>query len=556
MSDYVLDQENNVYIRPEQKGIGYADGGEKKLLEIVSSANDRSTFSNEFLPFMTDWPIEYHLSRKRHLILRSLNIRPGDRVLELGCGCGAITRYLLEIGAKVTAVEGELTRAAVAAKRCEGFDTIQFIADDFLNLSLPEKYDWVLMIGVLEYSQKYGKKTDRQGEYLQIAKQHLNSNGTLVIAIENKIGIKYLNGAGEDHNGICHYGSHDLYDGDDVTTWGKEEIRDILLFNGFSYQHFSGVFPDYKLPKIILNEVIESERDFRAEELLHYTRSLDYRGMNQRFFDEPLVTGTLRKNGLLIHMANSFLITAKISNPIDIDKSILAVYYAVDRKIEYCTETEFILANEGKLVRKKKLNCAGIARPVVKCINNGSIFEIKNHHSNDFIAYHKGELLGQLITKAFKRRDLEKVGYLIEIWLIYLSEKFSFYDRKTGGKISRKMVKGKKLSNLLIDGLSFDCGPHNIIMNQRPMAFDLEWVATTPIPLVWQLGRNCQHILRSGYGDAPPVSLADLVGLSSTYLNVVATTVDLEEFICLESQFQNIINYAEPSSKIKITSLN
>ena len=87
-----------------------------------------------FRSYMKDWPSEYHLSRKRHLIVRPLDIKPGDKVLELGCGCGAVTRYLLEIGANVTAVEGEISRATVAAKRCEGFSNVRFFVDDFLDI--------------------------------------------------------------------------------------------------------------------------------------------------------------------------------------------------------------------------------------------------------------------------------------------------------------------------------------------------------------------------------------------------------------------------------------
>lgn len=557
MSKYILDHETGVHIRENKKGIGYADGGEQKLLQILTSVGDRSTFSEELLPHMSDWPTEYHLSRKRHLILRSLNIRPGDRVLELGCGCGAITRYLLEVGAQVTAVEGELARAAVAAKRCEGFDTVQFIADDFLNIKLDNNYDWVLMIGVFEYSQKYGKSADRQSEYLNIARRHLTAEGTLVIAIENKLGIKYLNGAGEDHNGKIHYGSHDLYEGNDITTWGRKEIRDILLANGFAYQHFSGVFPDYKLPKIILDETIDCHRDFRAEELLHYCRSLDYRGINQRFFDESLLAGSLRKNGLLIDMANSFLITAKISASPPADKLRLAVYYAVDRKSDFCTETQFVLNNRQTMVLKRKLKSADsrLFNLVFATAADGALIKVEHNVDTCALPYHEGQLLGQSFTKAIKRGQLHQAVDQIHNWLAYLVVHFRFYSRTTGRQLPLDKIKGRELLNLLIDGESLDCGPQNIVTKPQPEAFDLEWKAGSPIPLAWQLTRNCQHILRTGYGGQTPVNLTQLVGLSADYLGVVATTQDVEEGLYIEKQFQEAVGYAEPANHIKLSSL-
>ena len=135
-NSYTLLDEYDVLAPKTITNIGYADGGEAKLLEIIGKCEDRSTFSSEFLPFMKNWPIEYHFSRKRHLILRPFNIKPGDRVLELGAGCGAISRYLGEAGADVLAVEGELSRAIIGSQRCKDLPNVQFMSEDFLNLDL------------------------------------------------------------------------------------------------------------------------------------------------------------------------------------------------------------------------------------------------------------------------------------------------------------------------------------------------------------------------------------------------------------------------------------
>jgi SAM-dependent methyltransferase len=155
MKNYSFDPAKSIYHRIDKKGIGYADGGESYLQKIMESEADLSTLSDELQPYMKDWPSEYHLSRKRHLILKPFNIKKNDSVLELGCGCGAVTRYLAEIGADVTAVEGEVARATVAAKRCKGFENVKVAADDLLDIDLDKKFDWVLLIGVFEYSQKY-----------------------------------------------------------------------------------------------------------------------------------------------------------------------------------------------------------------------------------------------------------------------------------------------------------------------------------------------------------------------------------------------------------------
>ena len=89
---YIKEPISNIYRRLEFGGISYSDGEARKdtYRDTVRRYRDVSTFSTELAQAIVDWPSEYHLSRQRHCIIRPLGIRAGDRVLELGCGCGAI----------------------------------------------------------------------------------------------------------------------------------------------------------------------------------------------------------------------------------------------------------------------------------------------------------------------------------------------------------------------------------------------------------------------------------------------------------------------------------
>jgi hypothetical protein len=105
--NYFWDDQFHLFRRTNIQDLRYPDGAEveNRLLSIVLKANDCGTVFSELSESITDWPSEYHLSWGRHCLVRPLDIRPGDRVLELGCSCGAIARYLSEIGAEVVAVE-------------------------------------------------------------------------------------------------------------------------------------------------------------------------------------------------------------------------------------------------------------------------------------------------------------------------------------------------------------------------------------------------------------------------------------------------------------------
>lgn len=68
-------------------------------------------------------------------IVHAADIQPGDFVLEIGPGPGALTEKLLEKGAKVIAVEKDRELAAKLERLKEKGD-LQIICDDVLNLSL------------------------------------------------------------------------------------------------------------------------------------------------------------------------------------------------------------------------------------------------------------------------------------------------------------------------------------------------------------------------------------------------------------------------------------
>lgn len=557
MNSYKFDNTNLIYTPKSQKNIGYRDGGEVFLKKIFQSDIDKSTLSDSLIDFMKDWPSEYHLSRKRHLILRPFNIKPGDKVLELGCGCGAITRYLGEIGAEVVAVEGELERASVAANRCKDLPNVKVVADNILELNLTEKFDWILFIGVFEYSQKYGKTNNRQAEYLDIVKKHLATDGTLLIAIENKLGIKYLNGAGEDHNGIKNYGIQDLYTSNDVTTWGKEELKEILHTAGFSSNKFYGVFPDYKLPKVIFSEEISAHRNFRAEELVLSMKSLDYQGNNTRQFEESLLLSSLRKNGLMIDFSNSFLIEAKLSQSPKATDSPLAYYFSIDRKKDFCTSTTFEISPDGEIKTSKKylLEDNSIRkeyRKKIKTKDDKSI-EIVQLISTNSDEYLSDRLMAFDFTLATHRKNIHQAVAILNSWSDYLISNYQLFDRATDEKLSKAHIGGRDLSSIMIEGTTLDCGLHNVVHGSTMEAFDLEWVALNPIPLSWVLTRSARQVLRLGFGQPQMISISEVVGLLSDHLGLIARSDDIQEANHLETEFVTGIPHIEPSNKSEIT---
>ena len=116
------------------------------------------------------------------------------------------------------------------------------------------KYDWVLLIGVLEYAPIFIKEGSSIESYLKKIGNFLSKKGQLVIAIENKLGLKYFNGCNEDHVNKIFYGLQGLYKKKGPVTFGKVELKTLLSESGFKNIDFLYPFPDYKLPYIIVTE--------------------------------------------------------------------------------------------------------------------------------------------------------------------------------------------------------------------------------------------------------------------------------------------------------------
>ena len=83
----------------------YSDGDETEnlLLDIVSRYQEKE-FPGIILQ-KASWPVTYHLSPMRESLLDWIPFKAGERILELGSGCGAVTGAFLRRGLHVTAVD-------------------------------------------------------------------------------------------------------------------------------------------------------------------------------------------------------------------------------------------------------------------------------------------------------------------------------------------------------------------------------------------------------------------------------------------------------------------
>jgi len=277
----------------------YSDGDiEDELLEIVKNTKDFT----EILAKDTRWPILYHLSPIRQNIINWYPFKAHASCLEIGAGCGAITGALCESLAQVTSVELSQRRASINYERHKNYDNLEIIVANLNDVVFKEKFDYITLNGVLEYAGSFTKTDTPYQDFLKQIKHYLKPDGKLIIAIENRYGLKYFSGAKEDHTAKAFDGLTGYKGNDTVRTFGKKELENLLSQSGYKNQDFYYPHPDYKMPMEIYSP------DFLPTSTAELSPAPNFDYERYALFDETDAYQGIIENGQYEFFANSFLV--------------------------------------------------------------------------------------------------------------------------------------------------------------------------------------------------------------------------------------------------------
>jgi 2-polyprenyl-3-methyl-5-hydroxy-6-metoxy-1,4-benzoquinol methylase len=340
---YLLSKDRNVWHRANYTGISYSDGDatENAIFEIISGAKDLSVLSEELGSQCVDWPTAYHLSSRRANLLRPLERLFAGDVLEIGSGCGAITRFLGECGGNVLALEGSIRRAAITRARTRDLNNVTVVADNFDTFKCDKLFDVVTMIGVFEYAEMFMSGPERALKMLRKARELLKPNGKLIVAIENQLGLKYFAGAPEDHLWLPMYGIEGRYESGQPRTFGRRELTRLLELSGYVKPEFLAPFPDYKLPLSVISEHGFAEPTFDAGALAWQSAGKDPQLPNTLNFSPIFAWPIVARNGLALDLASSFLVVANTDQEATLSDKELAWHFSTGRKKPFCKVTQF-----------------------------------------------------------------------------------------------------------------------------------------------------------------------------------------------------------------------
>lgn len=404
----------------------YCDGTvEDEILSIVKNLSPVEY--RKAIEEKKSWPIFYHLSEQRENIVDWLPMDASMKVLEVGSGCGAITGALARKAGRVDCVDLSKKRSLINAYRHSDCENVVIHVGNFKDIEpdLPKDYDYICLIGVFEYGQSYIGGDTPYEDFLRILQPHLKENGRIVIAIENKYGLKYFAGCKEDHLGTWFSGIENYAAGGGVRTFGRNGLQRIFAACGVEESHFYYPYPDYKFMTTLFSDNRLPGKGELTENLRNFDRD------RMLLFDEKHAFDGILEEGMFPFFSNSYLVV--LGPEVETDY----VRYSNDRAPEFQIKTVIGHTPEGQRY-VRKLPCSEAAVPHI--LGMGTAYEsLRERYDGSGLSvnvctiseaetiyaefdYVTGTPLSELLDACLDRNDpegfrrlfeqyLEKVGY-------------------------------------------------------------------------------------------------------------------------------------------------
>ncbi|THB79330.1 MAG: methyltransferase domain-containing protein [Desulfobulbaceae bacterium] len=523
--------EQSVWVRDRYAGFDYSDGTEteERLLAGLREAADLSSGSDELQQLISDWPSEYHFSPLRSNLIEPFDFSGVDSVLEIGSGCGAITRALGEKGVEVVALEGSLRRACITRERTRDLSNVQVCCDSFEDFETTRTFHCVTLIGVLEYSPAFINGDNPIKRMLEHARSFLAEDGILLIAIENQLGLKYFNGCAEDHSGAAFTGINDDYTNRKYITFGRKELQSQLQDAGFGQHEIIYPFPDYKLPRALFKDPSLTNKALGPAQIISGYPSRDYSGSEARLFHEYRAWPLLARNGLLKELANSFLVIGGQERA-DISRFTgewQAMTFSCPRKKHYLACNVFSSDGVEITIEKRRQYATPLAETVEKKVTIRQIFG-----SEPF-------LQGTLYSE-----NLDLIGNVedpLEFYLSHLAPWINYLQQQC------EVSGGATPADYRLNGHFLDCLPANLVRKNDSTqlgVIDQEWQFSDTLELGFVIFRGIYREIRARQTELQQVGLlsertiVDLLTTVFSHFQIPFDETALERYLELEVDIQ------------------
>lgn len=248
------------------------------------------------------------LSEIRENILNWYDFKQDATILELNGNYGEITGLLCKRAKRVVSIESSKKYATIIEKRHKDKENLELIVGNFEKIELLEQFDYVVIVGMVENLK----------EALSYAKKHLKEEGTILLAVNNRFGVKAWITTKEEAKVVNNQ----------KIAISKERLEQLL--KGMKVEYYYPL-PDYKMPNVIYTSK-------GMPTISNIYRDLTYKDETVNFKEVDAYREILQNNPEdFKKFANSFLL--EISKEQKKENDIKFISFSNMRKDEYRIKT-------------------------------------------------------------------------------------------------------------------------------------------------------------------------------------------------------------------------
>lgn len=482
----------------------YSDGAEieKRMLERAKNNEDSLPYDN--------WPEYYHFSPLRENILNWYPFSEGCSILEIGSGCGAITGLLCRKAKEVVSLELTPARASINYERHKDCDNLKIFVGNIENFQYDCKFDYAVINGVLEYAGAFITGSHPHAKFLDMVSKHVKDEGVLLLAIENRLGLKYFSGAREDHFGSFFTGING-YVGEKIRTFSKEELNEQISLAGLIPVKYYYPYPDYKFPfEIFSDDTVNTIKPTSSDIPMDASRAVLYNSRS--------VYRSLMREGIMDRFSNSFLVEiAKITSVKPTPIAFAKV--SSNRRKNFCIATFF--ESSRKEVYKKALYTEGLSH-----INR--IRHFKDFKRNSFTNVSCSGSDNYAVFPYIKKISLDEILYhtYLDDWNSFIEKIKAFRDQLYLGIEPAEGVFDSEFTECFgetrcssklrwMTDINVDLIADNIFVNNEGYEIiDYEWHLPCPVPLEYVFWRMLTQFIDNHTlcDKIPPVTYMEIIG--------------------------------------------
>ncbi|MGB4660444.1 MAG: LicD family protein [Mobilitalea sp.] len=340
---------------------------EKDILTIIRQ--NPSEDYTKVLEKEDRWEVYSQLAPMRTALFQWYEFKKDASLLEIEGGFGALTGIFCDKCQEVITTESSEFLAEAIQLRYKSRDNLKIYEGRVEEMDFNRKFDYIILSGTLEkINGQYGS---HEG-YIQFLKKItllLNTEGTILIAVDNRYGIRYFCGEEEEYTRKPFAGTnHQQKKG---YSYHRQELIELLKSAGVHQYKFYYPLPDYKLPQVIYSQ------DYLPEGSL-YDKMISFNKNKMTLIArENDLYPDLTDNHVFEFFANSFLVECSetqnfcevIYSEVDMDSGKESAYITILKKNNVIVQKA--LSNSGEdRIRRIHTNLEEMAKSGIKVVSH------------------------------------------------------------------------------------------------------------------------------------------------------------------------------------------